>query len=270
MTIKAKSSTSKRKRELRGPEDEMEFDQGRIASGSRSSKGQRRKKKKQVEEVKEEVYEPGDGLKAKTSRRRTKPTEEEATETAAPKHRRKKRQSPNDKLKVRASNLKEKVEGSVSEMETKLKEHEQLKQDGAYFSDNTWLDTYSLMFRKLKRIMRKVEVKVMDTSSGNDIYALMALYNQMREVINDLRAMIDLSQNTQRIIDNVLYPFTRDVANNYADVIFLMQKNLRLSVEGEVYKELKTSFDKSLSEHAKFIQGSYEKHSEVLKNLLEE
>jgi hypothetical protein len=64
-------------------------------------------------------------------------------------------------------------------------------------TDNTWMTTYEVMFKKLRRIMRNVENKVLNSDSGsNDIYALMALYNQMREVIADIRSMMDFTQNT--------------------------------------------------------------------------
>ena len=138
-------------------------------------------------------------------------------------------------------------------------------------TDNTWVDTYESMFKKLRRIMRTMETKVLDSNgNSNDIYALMALYNQMREIIADIRSMIDLSQNTQRIIDKILYPLIRDISNNYVDAIFLINKNLRANVDNNKYIELKAATDECLKEHAKYIQAAYEKSSEQLAKLLEE
>jgi hypothetical protein len=163
-------------------------------------------------------------------------------------------------LKSRAKDIKKSIQEDIDDVDSKL--------EG--FTDNTWIHTYEIMFRKLKKIMRTVEAKVINSESAQDIYALMALYNQMREVIADIRSMIDLSQNTQRIIDNILYPMVRDISNNYVDAIFMIKKTLRSNVESDKYIELKAEIDSCLKEHAKYIQSSYEKSSEQLAKLLEE
>jgi hypothetical protein len=180
---------------------------------------------------------------------------------------------PKKKKKVNHTELKSKavaLRTDVSmdmqsiEMEMQEKKEQQL-------TDNTWMNTYEVMFKKLKRIMTNVENKVLNSDSGsNDIYALMALYNQMREVIADIRSMMDLTQNTQRIIDQILYPLVRDISNNYVDAIFMINKNLRANVESNKYIELKAGTDECLKEHAKYIQAAYEKSSEKLAKLLEE
>ena len=164
------------------------------------------------------------------------------------------------KAKAKVKDMKKELREDMDDVDSKL--------EG--FADNTWIHTYELMFRRLKKIMRTMEARVMNSSHAQDIYALMALYNQMREVIADIRSMIDLSQNTQRIIDNILYPMVRDISNNYVDAIFMIKKTLRANVDSERYIELKSALDDCLKEHAKYIQSSYEKSSENLAKLLEE
>lgn len=167
------------------------------------------------------------------------------------------------KSKKKASSLKTVVTAEVEAVEKEIKQVDGL-------TENTWLKTYTLMFRKLKKIMRRIEDRVMDSEKAADIYALMALYNQMREVIADIRTIIDMSQNTQRIIDKVLYPMVRDISNNYVDAIFLIKKSVRTTVDDARYLELRTDIDSCLREHAKYIQSSYERSSEALAKLLEE
>lgn len=183
----------------------------------------------------------------------------EAVEQEAPKKKKKKKPSPAE-LKTKAQSLKKHVREEMDDVDSQL--------EG--FTDNTWIHTYEIMFRRLKKIMRKVESKAINSESATDIYALMALYNQMREVIADIRSMIDLTQNTQRIIDNILYPLVRDISNNYVDAIFMIKKTLRANVDSDRYIELKSSIDECLKEHAKYIQSSYEKSGEQLAKLLEE
>lgn len=245
-------------------------------------KVKKKKKRKPVENVEAE---PVKKKKKKKAKLETMPEDDTVPEVLAkPKKKKKKvdvddidvakkkkRKKPSpEKLKARAGKLKSKVDEDSDAIEKELAEHERQKQAGAKFSDNTWLNSYTVMFKKLKLISSNIEDKVLDTNAGNDVYALMALYNQQREVIADLRALMDLSQNTQRIVDGVLYPLVRDIGNNYADVIYLMLKAVRASVDGDAYRELKDYFNKYLSEHAKFIQSSYEKHSDVLAKMLEE
>ena len=171
------------------------------------------------------------------------------------------------KAKPTTSELKKKAKKAKSNLD---KEMDIVDVHAEEFADNTWVATYHLMFKKLRKIMRATEKRVVDSEKSTDIYALMALYNQMREVIADLRSMIDLSQNTQRIIDQVLYPLTRDISNNYIDSIYKTMKSLRMQVDGEKFTELRSELEKFMGEHGKYIQAAYEKSSQRLSDLLED
>lgn len=198
-------------------------------------------------------------------------------ESEAPKKRKKKSSSEGSssstkgtgkpKKKLSASALKEKAAKKKADLESEM---EEIDEQAEEFADSTWVNTYHVMFRKLRKIMRATEKRVVDSEKAADIYALMALYNQMREVIADLRSMIDLSQNTQRIIDQVLYPLTRDISNNYVDSIYKTMKSLRAHVDGEKFAELRVELEKVMGEHGKYIQAAYEKSSQRLSDLLED
>ena len=175
--------------------------------------------------------------------------------------------TPKKKKKISTDSLREKAAKKRADLDSEM---EEIDSQAEEFADSTWVKTYHVMFRKLRKIMRATEDRVVDSEKAADIYALMALYNQMREVIADLRSMIDLSQNTQRIIDQVLYPLTRDISNNYVDSIYKTMKSLRMHVDGEKYTELKTELEKVMGEHGKYIQAAYEKSSQRLSDLLED
>ena len=216
-----------------------------------------KKKKKRV--VVEEVVEP----EPEDDEVDEDDFEVEVEEQPKPK---KKKKVNHTELKSKAVALRTDVSMDMQSIEMEMQEKKEQQ-----LTDNTWMNTYEVMFKKLKRIMTNVENKVLNSDSGsNDIYALMALYNQMREVIADIRSMMDLTQNTQRIIDQILYPLVRDISNNYVDAIFMINKNLRANVESNKYIELKAGTDECLKEHAKYIQAAYEKSSEKLAKLLEE
>ena len=254
---KSKASTT--------PKIEDEAAQERKILGSASSPARKTKKKKKVLETeivddedfgaasKKFVVDQDDLPKKKKKKVLAKHP------AAAPEKIIKKNKAP-DSLKRKADKKREALESEMEGLDEKAEE----------FADSTWVKTYHVMFRKLRRLMRVTEKRTLKSDKAADVYALMALYNQMREVIADLRSMIDLSQNTQRIIDQVLYPLTRDISNSYVDSIFKTMKVLRANVEGEKYSELKSELDRVLNEHGKYIQAAYEKSSQKLSDLLED
>lgn len=230
--------------------DEIEDEDAAVKSASKLKRAKKRKAKVEAEDTAESetpTFDAGhshsksDALDDKVAKKKKKKLSPEA-------------------LKKKASNMKQ-------SLETEMKEIAEVADN---YSDNTWLDTYKLMFRKLRKIMRKVEKRIIGSEKATDIYALMALYNQMREVIADMRSMIDLSQNTERITEQVLYPFTRDISNSYVDSIYRLMKVLRLHVDGEKYAEIKSEFDRVMREHGKYIQSSFDKSCQRLSALLEE
>ena len=253
---KSKASTT--------PQIDDEAAQERKILGSASSPARKTKKKKKVletENIDNEDFGAAskkfvvdqDDLPKKKRKKVVKHT------VAAPEKIIKKNKAP-DSLKRKADKKREALESEMEGLDEKAEE----------FADSTWVKTYHVMFRKLRRLMRVTEKRTLKSDKAADVYALMALYNQMREVIADLRSMIDLSQNTQRIIDQVLYPLTRDISNSYVDSIFKTMKVLRANVEGEKYGELKSELDRVLNEHGKYIQAAYEKSSQKLSDLLED
>jgi hypothetical protein len=236
-------------------------------SSERSSERLIRKKKRVADvQAQDEVeVDDGDELPVRKKKRK-RPVEVEYDEPVEEKKVKKKKKVNVTELKSKAVALRTDVAIEAQNIEQEIAERKEQQ-----LTDNTWMTTYEVMFKKLRRIMRNVENKVLNSDSGsNDIYALMALYNQMREVIADIRSMMDLTQNTQRIIDQVLYPLIRDISNNYVDAIFLINKNLRANVDSNKYIEMKAATDECLKEHAKYIQAAYEKSSEKLAQLLEE
>jgi hypothetical protein len=236
-------------------------------SSERSSERLIRKKKRVADVQAQDEVEVDDGDELPVRKKKKKrPVEVEYDEPVEEKKVKKKKKVNVTELKSKAVALRTDVAIEAQNIEQEIAERKEQQ-----LTDNTWMTTYEVMFKKLRRIMRNVENKVLNSDSGsNDIYALMALYNQMREVIADIRSMMDLTQNTQRIIDQVLYPLIRDISNNYVDAIFLINKNLRANVDSNKYIEMKAATDECLKEHAKYIQAAYEKSSEKLAQLLEE
>ncbi len=76
--------------------------------------------------------------------------------------------------------------------------------------DQEQMQEYFLMFHKLRNIARRFEVKA-QAGSSKDVYALMKIYDQMREIIADLKALKDISQIADKLQQDVLIPYSRIV-----------------------------------------------------------
>lgn len=185
----------------------------------------------------------------------SKPTEDEKKEGTPAK-----KPKSAKSLKAKAAKAKDAIAQDMAVIEDEAEE----------FADNTWVKTYHSMFRKLRTIMRAAELRTQTSEKAADIYALMALYNQMREVIADLRSMIDLSQNTQRITDLIIEPLVRDMSHSYADSIYRIYKVLRLHIEGQKYGEVKADLDRIFGDYARYMESAKNKSIAKLTDMLED
>lgn len=80
------------------------------------------------------------------------------------------------------------------------------------------LDQYVHMFGKLQEVSLLLEEKILSTKTSRDVYPLMQTYNQMREVIADMRALRDVGALGQLVNDEVLHPFMQSVASRVVDL----------------------------------------------------
>lgn len=80
------------------------------------------------------------------------------------------------------------------------------------------LDQYVHMFGKLQEVSLLLEEKILSTKTSRDVYPLMQTYNQMREVIADMRALRDVGAVGQLVNDEVLHPFMQSVASRVVDL----------------------------------------------------
>lgn len=83
--------------------------------------------------------------------------------------------------------------------------------------DQEQMQEYFMMFHQLKTIARRFEVKSKQGSS-KDVYALMKIYDQMREIIADLKALKDISQIADKLQQDVLIPYSRIVVAELSNI----------------------------------------------------
>lgn len=125
--------------------------------------------------------------------------------------------------------------------------------------ENEQIDEYIRMFEQLKLIVRKAENQYLESGQGRDLYPLMQVYNQMRELIADLRALRDVGQLGEVISSEVVSPFAQMGGN----IMIKMQQEIDAWIKSnsddtDFIANSKAATDAILRRSAKEFQISYE------------
>lgn len=116
------------------------------------------------------------------------------------------------KLPAKLSSQDEELSSSFDEALQQAQESEVLSVE-----DRDQMKEYVKMFTQLRKISRNFEKKAMNGSS-KDVYALMKIYDQMREIIADLKALKDISALADNIQTDVLRPYVRTTVSEVANI----------------------------------------------------
>lgn len=100
---------------------------------------------------------------------------------------------------------------------------------------------YVRMLKYNSRLIKRLNTQLEGALSSRDIYALSTLMSQQREVINDLRAITDLSGQVALIQDQAVTPFVSDVTQLITDVYYQLRK---LMMETTKPKETQFALEK--------------------------
>lgn len=124
--------------------------------------------------------------------------------------------------------------------------------------ENQQLDEYIHMFNTLQTVARIAEEKYVDTKQSRDIYPLMQVYNQMRELIADLRALRDVGQLGEVMNSEVLSPF----ANMSASIMIKLVQDAKAwskshSSDLSFIQNFSDAVDNLLRKSAKDMEQSY-------------
>lgn len=189
------------------------------------------------------------GGKSKTVRTKTRVKEELAIEPEKKKKKKKKVKSLEDEV-VKKKKKKKKESTSLSVAEKRTKKHKKLKQSASVHAsqletliqnnpqikEHDQFQEYVYIFESLQGIARIKEEQCLDKDKGaqsKDIYALMQVYNQMRDVIADIRALRDISQVADQFGTDVLEPFAQTTASILMDFYQSVDQLARKSLTNE-------------------------------------
>lgn len=93
-------------------------------------------------------------------------------------------------------------------------------------NEGDYRESLLYMYAKLHRLGIRQENKTKGSNKAGDIYSLLAVYQQKREVLQDLRSIQDLDANAQKIAKSVLHPLFRKVAGEINELTLHVKKIL--------------------------------------------
>jgi hypothetical protein len=91
---------------------------------------------------------------------------------------------------------------------------ELMKSDTVFEQNRKQIEQYADMFERSVRIANIFEAKLLNPGEGKDaqskdVYALLKVYTEIREIIADMKALQDVNEYTSRLDEDVLKPFSR-------------------------------------------------------------
>lgn len=92
-------------------------------------------------------------------------------------------------------------------------------EDSVFDQNREQFEQYRAMFDNLVGIANTCLERYETSSSTREIYALMKVYDQLREVIADMKALQDVSDYLSNIDENVIRPFATAAADQLMELI---------------------------------------------------
>lgn len=119
------------------------------------------------------------------------------------------------------------------------------------------LDQYVHMFDKLVEIAKILEEKIVTTASSRDVYPLMQTYNQIREVIADMRALRDMGSIGDRVNQEVLYPFVQSAAKDAGEFYQSITRQCKRLLPEEMFVQVDQLLREEFQAYGGKLQASY-------------
>lgn len=92
-------------------------------------------------------------------------------------------------------------------------------EDSVFDQNREQFEQYRAMFDNLVDIANTCLTRYEDNKQTREIYALMKVYDQLREVIADMKALQDVSDYLSNIDENVLRPLSTAAADQLMDLL---------------------------------------------------
>ncbi|AXG67223.1 hypothetical protein HOU09_gp179 [Dickeya phage vB_DsoM_AD1] len=124
--------------------------------------------------------------------------------------------------------------------------------------ENDQIAEYMTMFKQCQSMARICEEQYKKSKQSRDIYALMQLYNQMREIIADLRALRDVSQLAEILNAEVMGPFAESAGTILVGVFHQINAWNKKNLPVEMIAGANNQTETIIRNAAKDIEQAYQ------------
>lgn len=134
--------------------------------------------------------------------------------------------------------------------------------------DVEFYDEYRHMFLQLKKNIRVFEKELRFNKSTRNVYALISMYSQQREIMADVRAITDHTENISRIMTSLIQPLFSNITQSNLDIFYHIRKLvIETSKDDQTQYALKRLED-LMREQARYLQDKYETAGERLTDII--
>lgn len=129
---------------------------------------------------------------------------------------------------------------------------------GATNTEQEYMEEYRNMFTSLQQLKANYEGMMGDKPQSKDVYALMSMYSQMRECINDMRLINDSGQQAEQLIQAALEPFTKAIGEAMVKTYYKNMSAIRESAPESQVEDLMVKIKEITAETSMDVQKAYE------------
>ena len=142
--------------------------------------------------------------------------------TISQRQKKKKPEEPfTDKRLPKAANKYAKMQDAISQIDSEI---DSLNLDGMGGPEAVFKEQYQQMLDYNSRLIKRMNNQLRENLTSRDIYALSTLMSQQREVIADLRTLVDMRSQAEMVQSQVLVPFSSDITQLITDIYYQLRK----------------------------------------------
>lgn len=165
-----------------------------------------------------------------------------------------------ESVKSRALALQSKVQGQATDLTVPTPSND----------EKIYLEEYMHLFEMLQKMIRISEERYLDSNSTREIYAMMTMYSQLREVIADIRSISNMSDHANHLIDQVIQPSISSIAQSFVDIFYHIRLLIRETARDDQVQYGIRRVDEMMRDSGLLLQDQYEKISERIHEILSE
>jgi hypothetical protein len=145
-----------------------------------------------------------------------------------PEQKRKKKKRPTEDAQPKADKRLNRATKRLPDLQSQASDLEEeigsLDLEGSGGPEAVFKREYVSMLQFNAKLIKRLNTQLESTLSSRDIYALSTIMSQQREVIADLRTIVDMSEQVEMVQRQVLVPFVSDTTQLLTDVYFQLRR----------------------------------------------